>query len=304
MIINLNVNKYKDENKNNNYNNCNFYMFNVNSFKEEDVHKDEKIKKLENENYKKDKEIINLISINNNYIEKYIELSNNFEKLKELYNKLLYKRTRINVKESSEYLRIKSELNKLKIENENYYICRFNMLQNTIDSLNNELVHEKKIKNKYKEFYLLNILDKNEKIKYKNEHMSKNKNFNYEKNDILCKYPINLYKDNNKKKINKVICEYNYFVECKHKIMTINNIDEKDIKLDMIIKYIMEQRNISSSKKTKIKYRFERCKFLYETYGNKINYIKFRISNLECINKKDWISWINELNRIIKGLNY
>lgn len=86
--------------------------------------------------------------------------------------------------------------------------------------------------------------------------------------------------------------------------MTINNIDEKDIKLDMIIKYIMEQRNISSSKKTKIKYRFERCKFLYETYGNKINYIKFRISNLECINKKDWISWINELNRIIKGLNY
>lgn len=81
MIINLNVNKYKDENKNNNYNNCNFYMINVNSFKEEDVHKDEKIKKLENENYKKgnsdgmkynttkkDKEIINLISINNNYI--------------------------------------------------------------------------------------------------------------------------------------------------------------------------------------------------------------------------------------------
>lgn len=80
---------------------------------------------------------------------------------------------------------------------------RFNILQKTIDSLNKELIYEK----------------------CKNGNGSDNKDLNYEKyekTNILDKYPINIYKNNDKKRTNKIAYEYDYFVECKRKIMEIN----------------------------------------------------------------------------------
>lgn len=237
-----------------------------------------KIKELGKKPKKKDKKInksISNIDIENN--EKYIKLFRDFEELRESHSKLLNKKSlRIDVKDSPEYLRIKAELNKLKSENENYYKLQNKSLYETINSLNKiEVINKQKIKS-----------NKNE-----------NKNIN-----ILNKYPIIIYKDINESNIKKMVaCECSYSIKYQYEISkTIEKI--KDITLDETIEYIINQENLSSSKKTKLKYRLERCKFLYETYGDKLNNIKINISNLEHISKKEWILWANELNNIIKEL--
>lgn len=218
----------------------------------------------------KDKKINKLISdLNIENSEKYINLLKDFEELRESHSKLLNKKAiRIDVKDSPEYLRIKAELNKLKVVNEKE-IANIQKESNKIYSKNKEVNHKK--------------------IKNKNKY-------------ILDKYPIIIYKDINENKIkNMIACECFYLI--KYQCEILKTIEKTiDVTLDEIIEYIAKQENLSSCKKRRLKYKFERCKFLYETYGDKLNNIKININNLEYINKKEWIEWLNELNNVIKEL--
>lgn len=273
-------------------------MFNI----VEDINNQEIDKDKDNKIKKKNNKINKLNSdVNVENSEKYINLLKDFEELRESHSKLLNKKAiRIDVKDSPEYLRIKAELSKLKSENENYYRLQNKSLYETIDSLNKlKVVNEQEIANIQKESN--KIYFKNKEVNHK-KIKNKNKISSYKNIYILDKYPIIIYKDINENKIkNMIACECFYLI--KYQCEILKTIEKTiDVTLDEIIEYIVKQENLSSSKKRRLKYKFERCKFLYETYGDKLNNIKININNLEYINKKEWIEWLNELNNVIKEL--
>jgi hypothetical protein len=235
------------------------------------------------------------ISINNNNInieesDKYKQVlkelnsfKNKYIDIKEDYIKIQKenKPKPVDVENDEKYLSLKDKYDNLLYDKENNeYEEKINILQNTIKELNKNNKHKQDV-------------DNNENVKKPNNRVI----------DILEKYPITVYKDIGESIVKKMVAaRCAYLVKYQYEIANKTNREGEDITLDETIDYIIEQEDLPQQRKTKLKYEFERCIFLHENYKDKINVLKFSISNLGYISKKEWILWLNELNNIIKEI--
>lgn len=266
---------------------------------------DEKVK-LENELNKIKKENERLIIEIEDIKDEYVKIQKDKEENSENIN--------FNVFETPEFIKIKLEKEQLKQElNDKKEIesDEIDKLKEKIDSLSslvNDIPSEEEIKEKLK-----SELEKDIEEKYKKMYESKIKKENRKKKEnnkgspviqeynVLNKYPIKVYKDIGESQIKKLIAsEVSLKIKFQCKIAEETNKKQEDITMDDVINYIIKQESLSPQDKSKIKYRFERCSYLNDNYGEYLGIFKFSIYNLGFMSISDWELWVVELEKLIK----
>jgi hypothetical protein len=219
----------------------------------------------------------------------------------------------LNIKETDEYKNLQIELKELKedyiqiqnkkdkVEESNEYILLKSNYENLLNERNNETDNNDENENQIKELQnkvdiLTKQLNTNIKTKTSKTHTTVKQEY-----DILSKYPIKVYKDIYNSKIKQLIAsEVALKIKFQCKIAEETNKNEEDITMDEIIDYIIKQEGLTPQVKSKIKYKFERCVYLNENYGDYLNIFKFGVQHLGFMSSKDWNLWVIELENLIK----
>lgn len=229
----------------------------------------------------------------NNFFENNFEI--NIKKEISVYdniNPIVDNKTKINL-----YIKdIKENNEQLKI-NINKFILKINMF----------IVFLKFRKSSYYENKIKKIksLPPEEETDYKNKDIGgKNRNRRSDKTlSILERYPIIVYDDIGNSVIKQLIAKETELIIC-YKNDIADKIKKKvdNITINDVVDYIAKHDNLSYQKKSKLKYLFERCEYLYKQYGqyNKLNKFKFNIASLPHMNKQEWMNWVLELDKLIK----
>lgn len=187
---------------------------------------------------------------------------------------------------------------------------------------------------KYQEFYIkCNIKDEiieelkkelknleNQKLKLENENkILIKKEYNISKTQIIeDKYNKNkeikksyLNKDNNYRctiikydkdniSISKNAAIKETFNEIFYYYELYKSINDEKENIDNIISYITYNRNLKSISDRKIyKSKIERCYYIYNIYGNKLNNLYFNLSSMSRIYDDKWKDWLIYLDSFI-----
>lgn len=126
-----------------------------------------------------------------------------------------------------------------------------------------------------------------------------------DKLDILTRYPIKQYNINEigGNEIKALIAAENSFkIKYQYQIAKKLNKNIDSITMDEIIDFKIKQENLNPKDKYKLKRKIERCYYLYNKYGDKLNILKFSLRNVSYMNTKDWELWLEELDKIIQNI--
>ena len=236
------------------------------------------------------KEINDVKLLNKKLLQDKKELQEEYKRIQE--------ETKINIEETLKYRELKDKNDELiyELNNKNTDTTEIVELTKKLKDMEYRLSNtpnEKDIENKYKKIY-------EEKVKReKKPYVTNPQN----EDSLHRKYPITVYKDIGESVVKKMVAsKCAYLVKYQYEIADRTNRLENDISLDETINYIIEQEKLSSQQKTKIKYEFERCIFLHETYKDKLNCLKFSLRDIRHMSAKEWIKWVDELNILLKDI--
>lgn len=211
-----------------------------------------------------------------------IKKTDEYISLKDKYDELVYEKDH---KEDDSYK------NQEEITNLNETI---NKLTNKINDLNNKEINIEEIENKYKKIYEDKL---KEEKKTKPNTRCRNKEL-----DILTRYPVIIYKNINDNEVKEMVAaENSYIINYQNEISNKTNKKENDISLDDIINYIVEQEGLSQQDTSRLKNKFERCKYLQDTYQDKLRIFKFDINMLSHMVDNDWKLWLESFHGLIKN---
>jgi hypothetical protein len=259
----------------------------------------------------KDGLTINTENIPNN-ISKIIpnELNNNGDKI---FNKKRFSFPETPISNNSvdmkkEYTHDISELldNNLKLNEKIKYLKKENKLykNKNINKLKTKIwIFTAFLKFKKSDYYKSKIIDNSIRPVDINNKSGKNRNRNSNKKlHILERYPIIVYDDIGNSIVKQLIAKETELIIC-YKNDIADKIKKKieNITIDDVMDYIARHDKLSYQKKSKMKYIFERCEYLYEKYGqyNKLNKFKFNIGSLQHLSKKEWSEWVSELDKLV-----
>lgn len=132
----------------------------------------------------------------------------------------------------------------------------------------------------------------------------KNRNRKQDKSlPILDRYSIIVYDDIGNSVVKQLIAKETELIICyKNDVADKIKKNIDNITINDVMDYIAKHDNLSYTKKSTMKFLFERCEYLYTNYGqyNKLNKFKFDVPSLAYMNKKDWAKWILELDKLVK----
>lgn len=140
-------------------------------------------------------------------------------------------------------------------------------------------------------------------IPYK-DRGGKNKNRRCDRSlPILERYNIIVYEDIGNSIVKQLIAKETELIICyKNDIADKIKKNIDNISINDVMDYIAKHDKLSYDKKSKMKYLFERCEYLYKQYGqyNKLNKFKFDVPSLAYMSKNDWSKWTLELDKLVK----
>lgn len=118
------------------------------------------------------------------------------------------------------------------------------------------------------------------------------------------RYPVTVYDKTNSEILNFVSEENKFLIKFQYKIAEkldkkIEEINIKDI-IDFKIK--CEGLNDNKDQRKRLKFKIERCKVLYEKYGEKLGRVKISLNYLSEMPEKIWFEWLQSLDNIINNL--
>lgn len=118
------------------------------------------------------------------------------------------------------------------------------------------------------------------------------------------RYPVTIYDKTNSEILNFVSEENKFLIKFQYKIAEkldkkIEEINIKDI-IDFKIK--CEGLNDNKDQRKRLKFKIERCKVLYEKYGEKLSRVKISLNYLSEMPEKIWFEWLQSLDNIINNL--
>lgn len=118
------------------------------------------------------------------------------------------------------------------------------------------------------------------------------------------RYPVTIYDKTNSEILNFVSEENKFLIKFQYKIAEkldkkIEEITIKDI-IDFKIK--CEGLNDNKDQRKRLKFKIERCKVLYEKYGEKLSRVRISLNYLSEMPEKIWFEWLQSLDNIINNL--
>lgn len=169
---------------------------------------------------------------------------------------------------------------------------------------NDILISEKELNSK-NNIDICNFEIENIKLEYeikspKKKNTNECKNVN---NNIHDKCPVYIYINPNTKLKRHIANETNLKIIYNKELKEIMEFD--NINIDEAVDYIIKNRNIkdTSSSRQNYKNKIERCRYLDQNYGNKLNVVFFSISKVSRLSKKEWELWLIYFNKKIKDLD-
>jgi hypothetical protein len=195
--------------------------------------------------------------------------------------------------------------NKIKQELEAEFKQKLNEEINSINQIKDKIISELQEKNKSNSSFSQPLGNTTNKSKT-----------NDKSKELLIRFPINKNNDeinenikdkiNNNKEIKELFdivkSENAFRVKYQYEIATLYNKNKDEITLDDILDYKIKNEGLKHSEKSRLKYKMERSKILYEEYGNDLNRVVFQVSHLGYMNKKEWSLWKIELDKIMESL--
>lgn len=191
------------------------------------------------------------------------------------------------------------------------------------DSNSVDMNYERFLRNKEKFKIIVNKLILNIKIKkFLNNKSNKNEKCHDTNNEnninnskpirkqrdrnlsAIERYPVIIYDKTNSEILNFVSEENKFLIKFQYKIAEkldkkIEEINIKDI-IDFKIK--CEGLNDNKDQRKRLKFKIERCKILYEKYGEKLSRVKISLNYLSEMPEKIWVEWLQSLDNIINNL--
>lgn len=143
-------------------------------------------------------------------------------------------------------------------------------------------------------------LENNQKIENTILNIEVDKNVLVPDDKIFKKYPIHIFPKTKNKCYNYAAGELCNNIKYNHGLMNIVEKDDKTL-FDDVCKYIEKaDQDINVNKNYyNIKKKIERCKYLYDTYEDKLKYIKFN-QKVFRLGKTNWKKWLSFLDKKIK----
>ena len=274
---------------------------------------DTELKYVNNISKQNEKIVDNIDNINVEESKKYMDLLNDFNSLKNKhkdikddYIKIQNNNKPVDIESDEKFLNLKEDYDNLMYEKEHKQDSNdekddiIKKLQNTIEELNNKL----NSKNKVKPLPTLSNSNENKKTED-----TKNKNNvlqnQDDKNDILKRIPIIIYSDTNDECCKYAAGEFSNKIKYSYNLN--NMINDKQSTINKVSDYLYKnEHKLNNSKlyknrKTKwtIETKIKRCYYLYNKYNDKLNNIKFSLSEICKIGDEKWKLWLEELDKIL-----
>lgn len=295
------------------------------------LHKDctDKIEKMHQMLVLKENEVVERITDNDELKKQYTELLNKQNLFENLLDEIGVKESYEDIYKFIEYLYFFklnhkcncscNSINKEKKDKEvfldiNYKKDIFSTNTNELTSdeditLNNNIPISEKvisyinIDNENKGFYVEEEkpdLEKNQKIENTILDIEVDENILVPDDKIFKKYPIHIFPKTNNKCYNYAAGELCNNIKYNHGLMNIIEKEDKTL-FDDVCKYIEKaDQDINVNKNYyNIKKKIERCKYLYDTYEDKLKYIKFN-QKVFRLGKTNWKKWLSFLDKKIK----
>lgn len=118
------------------------------------------------------------------------------------------------------------------------------------------------------------------------------------------RYPVTIYDKTNSEILNFVSEENKFLIKFQYKIAEKldNKIEEITIKDIIDFKIKCEGLNDNKDQRKRLKFKIERCKVLYEKYGEKLSRVRISLNYLSEMPEKIWFEWLQSLDNIINNL--
>lgn len=114
---------------------------------------------------------------------------------------------------------------------------------------------------------------------------------------LLLKTPIILYKGIGTNEVLKFIAS-EHSAAIRYQNIIQSNINNKNITFDEIFEFKIKNKDNYQAKHI-LRRKLERCEYLHNTYGEKLNIFKFSMYNMSSMSEQNWPIWVNELDRLI-----
>lgn len=118
------------------------------------------------------------------------------------------------------------------------------------------------------------------------------------------RYPVKVYEKTNSELLQFVSEENKFKIKYQYKIA--EKLDKKieDISINDIINFKIRYEGLKDNKdqRSRLKRKIERCKFLYETYGEKLGRFKISLNSLADMTENIWNEWKIEFDIKVNNL--
>lgn len=121
---------------------------------------------------------------------------------------------------------------------------------------------------------------------------------------VMERYPVKIYNKTNSEILQFVSEENKIKIYYQYKISEKLNKNVEDIKINDIIDFKIKYEGLKDNKdqRRRLKYKIERCKILYENYGEKLSRFKISLSYISDMTEKIWNEWLQEFDNIVNEL--
>lgn len=118
------------------------------------------------------------------------------------------------------------------------------------------------------------------------------------------RYPVTIYDKSNSELLNFVSEENKFLIKFQYKIA--EKLDKKieEISINDIIDFKIKCEGLNDNKdqRKRLKFKIERCKILYEKYGEKLSRVKISLNYLSEMPEKIWFEWLQSLDNLINNI--
>jgi hypothetical protein len=118
---------------------------------------------------------------------------------------------------------------------------------------------------------------------------------------VIEKYPVKVYIQTNSEILQFVSSENKFLINFQYKIAEKLNSKIEDIKMKDIIDFKIKYEGLVDNKdqRLRLKRKIERCKVLYENYGEKLSRFKISLNHLSDMSEKTWKLWLIDFDKIV-----